>query len=300
MHKVVTERRRWNPGPSKQHRRANLDYDLLPRYEGMKKPYQHRKCLTDLLGPLRRWLYSQVGRPWNDVYSEACQVIRPDGILRIHVKTHLMEFVERGTFLENGRASYYAHFRQSNRLRMPEGYHPRIRFYVHPVTGLLQVRAESCWTQIPSHAVQFAHRPESTRLFVCINGSWFECTMEPMPDHVRDHKGVAVMDRIVKRHIGCHEAYDLYGAYIFCRSRRSLGKREIRSHGLLAGSISPILIKHRSGHAAPQSHVRTGALQILALYLADNYFLCVPTCTKSSPNGRDGTAKSQKVVAVPI
>jgi len=102
MHKVVVERPRWNPGPGKHGRRANLSNELLPKFEGIKRPHAHRKGLTDLLGPLKRWLRSQVGRPWNDVYSEACAVIKPDSVIRAHIKTHLLEFVHRHTFLKDG------------------------------------------------------------------------------------------------------------------------------------------------------------------------------------------------------
>src|SRR5262245_31301513 len=89
MHKVVIERPRWNPGPGKQGRRDNLPYELLPKFEGIKRPHVLGKGLTDLLGPLKRWLYSQVGRAWNDVYSEACAVIKPDSIVRAHTSRHI-------------------------------------------------------------------------------------------------------------------------------------------------------------------------------------------------------------------
>src|SRR2546422_4122874 len=71
MHKVVVEHPRWNPGPGKHGRRADLSDELLPKFEGIKRPHAHRKGLTDLLGLLKRWLHSQAGRSWNDVYSEA-------------------------------------------------------------------------------------------------------------------------------------------------------------------------------------------------------------------------------------
>src|SRR5882672_2735337 len=106
MHKVVVERPRWNPGPDKNGRRANLPDELLPKFEGIKRPHRHRKGLTDLLGPLKRWLLSQVGRPWNDVYSEACAVIKPDSVIRAHIKTHILEFVQRNTFIHNDQVSY--------------------------------------------------------------------------------------------------------------------------------------------------------------------------------------------------
>ena len=93
MHKVIVERPRWNSGRGKNGRRANLSDELLPKFEGTKRPHANRKGRTDLLGPLKRWLQAQVGRPWDEVYSEACAVIKPDSIVRAHIKTHLLEFV---------------------------------------------------------------------------------------------------------------------------------------------------------------------------------------------------------------
>src|ERR1051325_2310128 len=89
MHKVVIERPRSNPRPGKPLRRADLRDELLPKFEGIKRPHSCRKRFRDLLGPLKRWLQSQVGRPWNDVYSEACAVIKPDSVIRAHVKTQI-------------------------------------------------------------------------------------------------------------------------------------------------------------------------------------------------------------------
>jgi hypothetical protein len=138
MHKVVIERPRWNPGPDKNGRRANLPDELLPKYEGMKRPHRHRKGLTDLLGPLKRWLFSQVGRPWNDVYSEACAVIRADSVIRAHVKTHLLQFVERNTFMQDGQVCVLE-FGYGGRgvIRVDERRYRVNLFFVHPESNLL-------------------------------------------------------------------------------------------------------------------------------------------------------------------
>src|SRR5215510_1577917 len=138
MHKVVIERPRWNPGPGKQGRRANLPDELLPKFEGIRRPHTQRKGLTDLLGPLRRWLHSQVGRPWNDVYSEACAVINPDSIIRAHVKTHLLQFVERNTFMHERKVSVVDTHRGGGIRPVVARRFGRSAFYVHPETGLLE------------------------------------------------------------------------------------------------------------------------------------------------------------------
>ena len=138
MRKVVVERPRWNPGPGKDGRLANLSDELLPKFEGIKRPHARRKGLTDLLGPLKRWLHSQAGRPWNDVYSEACAVIKPDSIIRAHVKTHLLEFVERHTFMHDGKVCVLDTSRGGGVRPITEKRFWRGAFYVHPQSGRLQ------------------------------------------------------------------------------------------------------------------------------------------------------------------
>src|SRR6266571_1127794 len=139
MHKVVVERPRWTPGQGKQGRRANLPEELLPKFEGIKRPHAHRKGLTDLLRPLRRWLQAQVGRLWNDVYSEACAVIKPNSIIRAHVKTHLLQFVERHTFMHDGKVCVLdIGYRGRGIVPVQERRYGWNLFFVHPETGLLE------------------------------------------------------------------------------------------------------------------------------------------------------------------
>src|SRR6267142_2463842 len=137
MHKVVVERPRWNPGPGKHGRRANLPDELLPKFEGIRRPHASRKGLTDLLGPLRRWLHSQLGRPGNDVYSEACAVIKPDSVIRAHIKTHLLEFVERHTFMHEGKVCTLVPYYGGGITPVAEMRFRRSLYFVHPETHLL-------------------------------------------------------------------------------------------------------------------------------------------------------------------
>lgn len=105
MHKVVLERPRKNPGQRKHPRQITRDPDSLPKAEGMRRPHYHRKAVRELLGPLRRWLRARVGRPWNEVYSEACWVSDSRSVARAQVKYYLFGlfgFVHVETFLRNG------------------------------------------------------------------------------------------------------------------------------------------------------------------------------------------------------
>src|SRR5215510_1271317 len=190
MHKVVIERPCWNPGPGKYGRRANLPEELLPKFEGIKRPHFCRKGLTDLLGPLKRWLQSQVGRPWNDVYSEACAVIKPDSIIRAHIKTHLLEFVERHTFMRDGRVCVLeTGFRGRGIIAVTERPYRCSRFFVHPESGLLYAIPQKSLKALRAH--RRVVKAEIFRWLDCnfalkqIEGIWFACQFRVVPSEGR-------------------------------------------------------------------------------------------------------------------
>ena len=100
MHKVICERPRLGScGPWKRSGPKNVPLDALPRYQSMRGAHTDRKEFGENLAPLRRWLLAQVGRPWDEVYSEACKVIKPDSVVRNHIKFHLLGMVMRHTLL---------------------------------------------------------------------------------------------------------------------------------------------------------------------------------------------------------
>src|SRR6266699_2765252 len=78
------------------------------------------------------------GPAFNDVYSEACAVIKPDSVVRAHLKTHLFEFVERHTFMHEGQVCVLHTRRGGGILPVTAKRLGRSGFYVHSETGLLQ------------------------------------------------------------------------------------------------------------------------------------------------------------------
>jgi hypothetical protein len=78
MAKVIVERprkkgRAWRKPKGFLREQQKLFEEGLPFREGIKRCWQgHTKYLNEHLGPLRRYLDSQVGRPWNKVFSEIC------------------------------------------------------------------------------------------------------------------------------------------------------------------------------------------------------------------------------------
>lgn len=241
MHKVVIERPRWNPGPSKNRRRANLDPDLLPQHEGMRRPYDRRKSFTDLLGPLRRWLRAQLGRRWNDIYSEACAVIKPDSVVRAHIKTHLVKFVQRDTFLRDGEIWCYtdsSFFAPGIEKPVADAASRWTPFYVHPRTGRLcesplnTRKRRDAWRKLRESFGPEQRWLGDTRALLRLNGLWFDCAMKAFPPYFNRGDEPVRQDVALKRPLNRSHAYDRYGRYAFCVAKRQLGSKELRRHGL--------------------------------------------------------------------
>ena len=67
-------------------------------------PHDESKDFTDKLGPLKRWLESQVGRNWDRVYSEIKQAFPNTNKQNHHlIETHLLGYVERNVIVEKLR-----------------------------------------------------------------------------------------------------------------------------------------------------------------------------------------------------
>ncbi len=231
MHKVVIERPRWNPGPGKHGRRANLPDELLPKFEGIKRPHSCRKGLTDLLGPLRRWLQSQVGRPWNDVYSEACAVIKPDSIIRAHIKTHMLQFVERHTFMHNGKVCVIdTDYRSRGIIPIEERRYGWNLFFVHPETGVLEViprKSRSYWKSQEPKEPETLRWLNNSLALQNIRGLWYECHYV-RPDGVK----VVVYDHALERFLRREELTRHRSRYLLCIRKRQLSRKELREFGL--------------------------------------------------------------------
>jgi hypothetical protein len=137
MKKVVVERPR---GGSRQRNNkfgARLRY--IPDHDYDDQPKKARgfesygsdgrgKWFTDVLGPLERFVRSNLGRPWDKVYSELCAGLDKRKVTGLHIFQHLDDFVERNCYLGADRKPY------TTRYGNPW---PVSSFYVHPRTGLL-------------------------------------------------------------------------------------------------------------------------------------------------------------------
>jgi hypothetical protein len=94
------------------------------------------KYLNENLAPLRRFLFSRVGRRWDDVRSEMSRVLNVQSAVQKHVLDHVKQMVEENAVLIDGRPHH------------PGGFYPQGSLilggrwgglYVCPRTGALRL-----------------------------------------------------------------------------------------------------------------------------------------------------------------
>ena len=139
MDKVIVERPRiWSRAPSqkKGYRRLqqSTPIDDLPKREPMLGRWKGRdKSLNEHLGPMRRFLRSSIGRPWNKVHQELCEHVSFDNAVQGHVLEHVDDYVYKIVEVEDRSRVFLKHpsYWFGDRLLPGE-------MYVCPRTGILR------------------------------------------------------------------------------------------------------------------------------------------------------------------
>jgi hypothetical protein len=235
MAKVIVERPRYGSrirGTPKGYRRAlqRLADDGPPGHEGMKR--RHRggtKGLNEHLGPLRRYLDAQVGRPWDRVFSEICAHIDRASAVQDHVRDHVADYVVTHVVLIDGIPCSGEGARWHGR---PLHQIPWRRWcwYVCPRTGILRrikapVRSRPGSPKRPDPP-RFVRVSDSLQCRL-IDGAWHVVTLRPLPllrNRCRERD--VVLERLVAT-IDSSMARTHYGADVYAAGMRRLARREL-------------------------------------------------------------------------
>lgn len=145
MKKVLTESPRRGSGDGyREYRRKENSGDLedLPTHQGMRVPYVKNwgdhKEFSDHLGPLIRYLWGSIGRPWNDVWSEVCACVPSGNTVDDHLKDHVVREVEIYNYVGDD-GEVYCKPTSRNRFGSRYGGPTKPRgLYVDPRDGLLK------------------------------------------------------------------------------------------------------------------------------------------------------------------
>lgn len=143
MEKVFRERGKRGGKFRRNSPLRSIDLEDLPDKESVHARITDRRHGDVNTAPLNRYLQKQVGRPWNDVYSELCSQKRNDGT--DNIRRWCKYLVELNVKIIDG-APYCLKY-QARPLRSEE-------LYVHPETGLL-LRAPKEVEEIYEHPKEF-------------------------------------------------------------------------------------------------------------------------------------------------
>ncbi|NEO84155.1 MAG: hypothetical protein F6J87_07870, partial [Spirulina sp. SIO3F2] len=184
------------------------------------KPRNKSKWPSDHLGPLRKFLRSKVGQPWDEVYSELCQKLDRKTLLGQHVIDHLWDYVERHVELINGIPYGKGEWRTYKPLKAAW----RDQFYVHPETGILHVIDKQAYRTQPKPAPKARLTIDDEHEYRLLDGLWFLVTFAEFPpppiEHVRD---AIAGDLIPRRKLYYPSDRQLYAIH-----KKQCNKKEIR------------------------------------------------------------------------
>lgn len=248
MFKVIVERPRRYKGADAQAARWRDDIEG-PQYLGMRAGYGYR-ALNENLNPLRRYLRSQVGRPWSKVYSEIAENIDRRNTVQQHIYQHIDDFI-----------AVQVELREDGRLvdlnqRYGSGGEVTQELYVDPRTALIRVNKKyRSWKQRRDERKQAqqagidARRPviDPETQLLQLAGEWFEVQVAPLPPgsvtvivvdgQEKRSKLESRFDVVLKRKTSRFEEEKersrLYGSEaLYAVAKRQLSRRELRVHGL--------------------------------------------------------------------
>lgn len=178
--------------------------------DGLLSPYliktrEKTKYFSDHLGPMRRWLRSKVGQPWDLVYNELCQRIDTKTLCGQHLLFHVWEYVEREVDLIDGVPYHKNGYRYSGWRRK--------ELYVHPETGILcKVELEK---KTPPQKSSDRLILDKYHEYRKLNDLWFLITFQESPPEVEIKNILPVLNSDWK--------------YVYPASKRQCNKKEIKS-----------------------------------------------------------------------
>jgi|HubBroStandDraft_6_1064221.scaffolds.fasta_scaffold75079_2 hypothetical protein len=248
MDEVIIERPRW--GSRMRHVRrlrrvdpkhaARHDPDSLPLRIGLKRAAslgKITKSLSDLLGPLKRYLTGQVNRPWNKVWSEISANLKASNPVQQHVRDHVIDFVAVNTSIRDGVV--WVAREGSRPVPLSESWS---LLYVDPRTGILrrnkhyQRYPQRRREQAAADARERAHRMRELGPFLQVHllkDCWWEVTLAPVPAEHAWRNWPPVSDVVHDAGLSALPPHELYARRgVYAVKRRQLKSAEIARLGL--------------------------------------------------------------------
>jgi hypothetical protein len=225
MDKVIVERPRHGGGlqfPRSADRELHGNDELAIRREGMRRPWMRaglQKGLNENLAPLRRYLLSNINRPWNKVFSEICESLNFNSAVQLHIWQHIQQFV---AFHPIPPRHYFFFARIGCR------WEP---FFVDQRSGLLRKNEASPYWKRFHHRRERKQSPNFVaagkgKCYRRIEGIWYEFELAPLPAENAGLVDVALKRKL--RETSREQLIKFHGAEVYAVRKRQLNTKEIR------------------------------------------------------------------------
>ncbi|HKS64412.1 MAG TPA: hypothetical protein VJT13_22105 [Xanthobacteraceae bacterium] len=226
---------------------AARDPDLMLSKLGMKRGAKvagRSKSLNENLAPLRRYLESQVNRPWDKVWSDICENLSTASTVQQHVRDHIVDFVGMHSFIRGGVV--FVAPRHGGLQPLAES---GCRLYVDPRSGLLRKNKHyESWQKKRREMNAAADKHRATRMrelgpnlqaHKLDDNCWWEIRLAPIPTRKvtysdREFVLQAEFTDVVKRaKLSKLSAEAMYGKPgVYAAAKRQLSRNEIRDLAL--------------------------------------------------------------------
>ena len=208
-----------------------LPLDALAMRQSMRAPYGYneRKETHERLAPLRRYLSSQVGRPWDQVYSDICHVAKGDMINgRKLIDSLRWEGDQNVNIVDGVLVGRWGYTVGGGEL------------FVHPESGLLsraETRPRRRW--LPQTRFEIVV-DDALHRYVKLDGIWYFVTLAAIPgEEVTERPyDMVLKESPFPKHLQPawgNEFTRNWGAPLYAAEKRQANKREIQR--LAAGPV---------------------------------------------------------------
>jgi hypothetical protein len=235
MAKVIVERPRFGSRLRDKDRKGRNRAIQRLGLDGLKRERigSTDKGFNEHLGPLRRFLNSQVGRLWDNVHAEIRKHIRCDSVVQKHVLTHVDQYVEKNVLIVDGVPCHGEGFQIGSPIRFG--------WYVCPRSGLLRCARQGSNERIGARDNRRERRRlgvfrvGKTQLCKVVDGRWCLVEVRDLPGLSNPHavwaKSTITGQDVVLKRPACdvteRQALAEYGARVFAVAYRPLSKREM-------------------------------------------------------------------------
>ncbi len=198
-----------------------------------RKAFDCHKDFSDLLGPLKKYLRKQVGRPWDKVYSELSETLDKRSLSGIHIWGHVRDEVATNCYVGvSGKiweiTRYGSVFEASG-------------LFVHPRTRLLTYKPKPSYRGGGRKPDADVVKLTDARELKKVDGIWYDVTY------------ITVKTRLPG---GWTEPYHWYReardkTERLQDSKRQLSRRELKTHGLKNDAAGTRAKTHRQRWPSP-------------------------------------------------